>query len=30
MAHVHIVGGQIVYEKGKLNREVRGEPLRFE
>ncbi len=25
-----IVGGQIVYEKGKLNREVRGEPLRFE
>jgi dihydroorotase len=25
-----IVGGQIVYEKGKLNREVRGEPLRFD
>ncbi len=25
-----IVGGQIVYEKGQLNTEVRGEPLRFD
>jgi dihydroorotase len=25
-----IVGGQVVYEKGRLNTEVRGEALTFE
>ncbi len=29
-AQVTIVGGQIVYDHGKLNTEVRGQPLRFD